>query len=112
MNPAPKIDCKYEVVDLLTNRTLTEATANYWQSEKSLELTNVKNNSGYSLKINGTEVIKLITEIGNLNKSFTKHVFFNPPKKEIRSTQLEIPSIFMNSVLVWGKEYLQIDTFM
>ena len=73
-SPAPTNNCSYQLFDLVSDKYVENATAVYSSTDKILELSNVEEDRGYALKIDGEEMAKFVINTAHFNDSYTGNI--------------------------------------
>ena len=94
-------DCSYQVFDLISDEYVEIATAKYSSRKKILELSNVEEDRGYALKIDGEEMAKFVINTAHFNDSYTGNITVGG--KFARN--IDVPLKFLSTLLVRGTVY-------
>ena len=101
--PAPKEDCSYQLFDLISDAYVENATAKYSSTDKRLELSNVKEDRGYALKIDGEEMSKFVVSTAHFIENYERNILIG--EELPRNISIDVPLKFMSTLLLKGTVY-------
>ena len=89
--------------DLISDAHVENATAKYSSTDKILELSNVEEDRGYALKIDGEEMFKFVVSTAHFIENYERNILIG--EELPRNVSIDVPLKFMSTLLIKGTVY-------
>ena len=89
--------------DIISDAYVENATAKYSSTDKILEVSNVEEDRGYALKIDGEEMFKFVVITTHFDEKYEREIFVGDELP--RNILIEVPLKFISTLLVKGTVY-------